>query len=150
MISRSLLSVPYLHLTLICTYISQSFHVDNLKMQVILLLLSTLSFLNLYLSKTQSGAGPHIGSVVGRLKHVSNTKRHHGIVHLISNQITRSSKRAGLSVAEEAAGLQSAVYAIIVSISSGLGNAEALIGGVKNVEFNRLVFSSTYFDFRIF
>lgn len=117
-------------------------------MQVILLLLSTLSFLNLSLATTQSGAGPHVGAVIGRLPQINNHnhKRHHGIASLGSSHLnhpqkrTTNFKRAELSIAEEAAGLQSAVYAIIVSISSGLGNAAALIGGVKNVELNRLVF----------
>lgn len=121
----------------------------------LLLLISTLS-LPLLVVSAQSGAGPHVGSVPGR-KHNPNltphkrsffstnfySKRHHGSPerHPIqsSSHITKDKtnfkeedKKRDLSVIQEAEGLQSAVYQVILSISSGLGSAEALIG-VKNV-----------------
>lgn len=122
-----------------------------MQLQSFIVLLSLVSSPILSLSTTQqSGAGPHVGAVLGRLPSLAVTvpaisianasssikSRNFGLARIVG----QGSVQKRTSIADEAAGIQSAVYAIIVSISSGLSSANSLISGSTNVSFARLVF----------
>lgn len=125
-------------------------------MQLSLLSIALLASSTFSLSTTQqSGAGPHVGAVLGRISTISFfngtqnqttgsvSKRSFGLAQI--GGIYQNRHRRTLTAAQEAADIQSAVYAIIVSISNGLSTASSILNGTINVSFARLVFFLFFF-----